>query len=97
MLSERQDILSDLYQTLEPQIDVRKARENANRVSCLVQVGENSLRAKMVYDEQPDLEEYNLKRSRNTMKQTYQSRKPILPLQTSNQDQSSNVTLGPNW
>ena len=55
--------MTELYQTLDAQIDVRKARENVNRVSCLVQVGENSLKAKMAYDEKPDLEECNLKRS----------------------------------
>ena len=60
LLHARADLLDEVYQELEPQIDLRKARENACRVSCSVQIGEDSCKAKMLYDEKTTLDKIHL-------------------------------------
>ena len=60
LLSTRTDLLDEIYHELDPQIDLRKARENACRVSCSVQIGEDSCKAKMLYDEKTTLDKIHL-------------------------------------
>ena len=60
LLSARADLLDEVYQELDPQIDLRKARENACRVSCSVQIGEDSCKAKMLYDAKTTLDKIHL-------------------------------------
>ena len=60
LLSNRQDLLDEVFKFLDPQTDLRKARENACRAACSIQIGEDSCKAKMLYNQKATLDPINL-------------------------------------